>query len=1273
MDESKFAAAESIGDRYLVQSTLGRGGMGEVLHVFDRSLQKDLALKLIHDQLTDELIQSRFIAEFQITSRLNHPHIITVYDFGFTPKGRPFYTMELIEGETLEDSIWNMSLERFFGAVFEICLALDRIHRAGLIHNDIKDRNVMIDTSGKAIVMDLGLVATGTTRSREFKGTIGYAAPEIVRGESYDHRADLYSLGVMIYKCLTGKMPIEADSVMAVLRAQLQGKTAPIGEFRPDLDPVIREVITRLMAVDPLRRYPSAVDIICALAASPATGLSSRKSMLPPVFGLPEDFIGRERELAHLQAYLEPGTGISLVLPTGVKGIGKTRLARELKIQTQVKGIKFISVRIAPGGEAPLDPVRKILKTALAESGDVLPVELKDYVPQLSGLLPGKFKESLQADGSDRYLEAEVRREKFLSGLAQVAFLLLKDTPCIIFIDDFQWVDSGTVRWVEALLNLQRTHSNPLLILAACTEPEWRESRDPHIVRFKAGLSEENYLRIPSLTAEETDLFLEKRLGSGEAVAELSRRLFSETGGNPQFLEVIIRDLVRRKHITRKDFKWHIDLAGLSELPIALGIKNIIERHLETLQPDQIQLLEVLSIFPGAVELQFVELVSGLTTVEALETLGKMIASGLIMETRSAGKRRYRFTQLQTKSIIYNRIQPESRKEMHLKVAELMKSRAMGDHVTMAYHLERGGDMEGAVSHEFRAGTEAENVYAYESAVEFFLKVLDFLLREQSPPPKNKQRYILAAFSHLAKCYQEMGQAEKAEEIVKKHLTFVEKHGSLSDQIPVLQNSGFLYTDRGQLQKARKYYIRADELFKRIEQKTPFLSGLKAQLDLNLGRIEMFSGRLEKAVQRFTAAKELSEKLKAHYLTTLALTNLAICKTHLDQSSVKTWDKCIRLAEQNDFKDILILGKIEKSMHLQDRMDITGAMELQQQAVDSADSIGAIRLKVISRIYSIGTALIAGKMSRVKQYLNEIEPLINTGLLKNETGRIHFIRGYIASMNGEADRAVSAFQSALDFSVETGNKKDYAQFLPETINVLMDSGRLDEAEKLLVQFRQMIKWYKFHSLVYIAEYLGVKMSFLRDNTDSALFAAQELIEKIRKPKFAWLRFRVRILKARARIQKEGPGGFVLKLWSALIDDSDRNGLGYYSVRLRLLIIESILKSRAHIPQHTAEFIRTLLSEALDMVQTLELYHLQTLAYRYQARFGKRTGRPELVYLANKQLSRTGPVPEFDMTETIRTSTMGSIRDKREIPTEWREKLNSDAGGKLLLELLDILK
>jgi eukaryotic-like serine/threonine-protein kinase len=267
---------KKIGGRYQIEELLGQGGMSSVYKAFDPNLQRMVAIKLVHPHLSNnqEFVR-RFEVEATAVARLRHSNIIQVYDFNHD-NNIYFMVLEFVAGETLQQRIKRLNaagrsipLAEVLHFTIDICKAADYAHQRGMVHRDIKPANVMLDMNGSAILMDFGIArimgGQQHTATGAVLGTALYMSPEQIQGLHPDARADIYSIGVMLFESISGHPPFEADSVMTLMMMHMKDPVPDIESLHPGIPQTLKKIINRALEKDRTNRYQSGAEMAAAL------------------------------------------------------------------------------------------------------------------------------------------------------------------------------------------------------------------------------------------------------------------------------------------------------------------------------------------------------------------------------------------------------------------------------------------------------------------------------------------------------------------------------------------------------------------------------------------------------------------------------------------------------------------------------------------------------------------------------------------------------------------------------------------------------------------------------------------------------------------------------------------------------------------------------------------------------------------------------------------------------------------------------------------------
>ena len=270
----RLEQGQRVGDRYRLERRLGSGGMADVWLAHDEMLNRLVAVKFLHERFAqDAQFVERFRREAEAAAGLQHANVVGVFDRGVA-EGRHWIAMEYVEGAALKDLIARgLSVGEAVEIIRQVLSGARFAHARGIVHRDLKPQNVLVDGEGRARVSDFGIARAGAseiTATGSVLGTAQYLSPEQAQGLDVTATSDIYSVGVMLYEALTGRVPFDADTPVAVALKQVSEQPRPPSELNPQVPPALDAVVLRALAKDPANRFQSADEFIRALDAAEA-------------------------------------------------------------------------------------------------------------------------------------------------------------------------------------------------------------------------------------------------------------------------------------------------------------------------------------------------------------------------------------------------------------------------------------------------------------------------------------------------------------------------------------------------------------------------------------------------------------------------------------------------------------------------------------------------------------------------------------------------------------------------------------------------------------------------------------------------------------------------------------------------------------------------------------------------------------------------------------------------------------------------------------------
>jgi len=797
-DDTHPADLDPAGDPFLlgpyrVTGILGRGGMGVVYRGEHADTGEAVAIKTVRAVEREHLASIR--REIHALGRVRHPGVVRILADGETD-GLPWYAMPLLQGRTLRQhlrALWPKPAPEISGSadlsrtapmdglpgappqavaavappsapgpallalltlIRRLCAPLAFLHGEGLVHRDLKPENVLLQDDDRPVLVDLGIaVHFGGAGGREeldverLMGTPAYMAPEQLRGELIDARADLYALGCMLYECATGQPPFTGDSNAAIRIQHLDDRPLRPSDRAPGIPAELDDLILQLLEKRPQDRLGYAADVAAALAA---LGAEAEPERAPPprAYLYRPGLVGRAGAMASLDeavkrvAQRHQG---GFVLIHGESGVGKTRIAMEVAQKAMQRSLTVVTGRCLTLGASmervkadvapPLHPFRPLLLEAAdrAREGGRATAErlfgarvnrakvLAAYEPALLAL-PGQKEQPALPQ-----VPPEQARKRVITSLLETIGALSEVSPLVLVLDDIQWADELSLSVLDAFVN-DSPPNRGVLIVGTYRSEETRSE-----LEALARVPGVTTIPLRRLDAANVTQMIEDMLALRTAPRSVLGALVAHSSGNPFFVAEYLRAAIGEGMLRRdEEGSWRFDARGstaaaaaaISSLPLPHTLAALIDRRLGRLDVGARALVAWGAVLGQELDDDLLLAHGGAATLEALDTIRRL----QLLEEGPGG--RLRFAHDKIREIAYERIPQAERCALHRRAAEALEARyadAPDMARTLGYHHARAGIHDKAGRWFARAANRAGEVYANAEAISLYRAAIDEL------------------------------------------------------------------------------------------------------------------------------------------------------------------------------------------------------------------------------------------------------------------------------------------------------------------------------------------------------------------------------------------------------------------------------------------------------------------------------------------------------------------------------------------------------------------
>jgi len=670
-------------DGFIFERELGSGGMARVLLARGPD-GKLTALKVLRRNRFETGLP-RFQREYRALSRINHPNVVRVHALGDI-HGHPYIAMEYVDGPDLHSAIRSMRRwertrrwKRVEEILVDLCRALAAIHRRGLVHRDLKPSNVLLTPDGVCKLTDFGIVKDldpehSASMSTTLVGTWAYTSPEHISGKPVDHRADLYSLGVILFTILTGKRPFVAKDMAGYLRLH-RGRRAPAPrEYAPDIPEHLDEICRRLLEKNPRDRFQSATEILYRLEVDVPDPSLVQDAWTPTLVGREEQTQAFDDVLGDLVR----GDG-AVVAVVGEDGAGKTRLVKDFRRRAEMLGTTTFSYRFRDQDA--------VFSTALQFA--------RDLSTELGKEAPGDLMAIVQAhlDGGSQLLGDA--RYSLYDEVKHALMMVCKNGPVVLFLDDLHLAAVAEWELISFLVRAVAA-TQPLLVVATVRTIEPAYQRDLGVPTHLMHL---NALGIDALTK-----MIEPVAGSLRDARLLAERLQQETEGNAFFATEFLRTIMAHRVLPGDAPR----LPGIAEdlskghLEIPPSIRAVLRQRVADLTTPLRRALDVLAVSGSDLDLDVLLEILDADEEHLERDLDLLARKGLVSILRRDGEAHFATKHSKLAEVLNHDLQAHDRARLHRSIAEALRV----VHPQEPDYFER-------IGHHYRCAGDAGRAYRF--------------------------------------------------------------------------------------------------------------------------------------------------------------------------------------------------------------------------------------------------------------------------------------------------------------------------------------------------------------------------------------------------------------------------------------------------------------------------------------------------------------------------------------------------------------------------------
>jgi len=1144
--------------RYRLDREIGHGGLGTIYEGVDTLLERPVAVKVLNANTgVGSKGDSRLLAEARAAARLNHPHIVSIFDAGRTDPGLnpgidlSFIVMELVEGESLHDQKPS-SLEETLTVMQQVCSALQNAHEHGIIHRDLKPENVLRTREGEVKLTDFGLARSFSSRMTQeelFVGTVFYIAPEAALGKPVDARSDLYGLGVMLYELAADQLPFTSDDPLAVISQHIHSPAIPPSSHNPEIPPALDNLVLRLLNKRPEERPQTAAEVETELRNI----LENKSLAIKPDKSSPLDrlvrgrLVGREEQMAAARREWKQVIAGSqhqpLLLISGEAGVGKTPFLREINAMVEISGARVFSGHCFLQGNAPYTPIIHILREALPVADTLIPEPVK---ANLQSLVPEFAMQSSATVHTG--MEPMGEQQLLFENMFFLCQTLAATSPVVLEVEDTQWVDGGSLAMMRYLARrIRNMHPIPaiwIIFTYRDSDLDANSSMSEMLTEFRTeGLAQ--HIQLPRFSRDTTQEILESMFQQ-KVNPEFTDLLYKATEGNSLYIEEVCKSLIEEGAIYREGRRWRLK-PDVREIQLPQSIHLTIQARLNKLDEPTRELLRVAAVIGKDFDFATLRKASGQDEDQLIARLEKATQAQLIHEADSMtccpeGEEAFSFAHGLIPVSLREEISTLRLHRLHRRVIAAIQDLRPDNYEGLAFHARQAGDRDLARRYTIQAADRALGLFTNREAVRNYEDALQMDLADAER---------LHVLDGLGEGHYRLGRYEEAarvwSEAAKQYLAINDHDNGARNIARAARAEWFTQYNSKALEMCVQTLAQIKTMVNDpAELETPGMAYLLHET----ARDYFFNQQNAEALPLLRQSLALAEKLGLVEVQAEALATLGIMPNIAPDEARAALRNAIKLAEGAGLLASAMRAHNNLSGLLTSDGDFSAVRAHHIRGRELAQKMGMADWEFSQLGHIAEASLWLGDFSVAENALKTMA-LLEPQIINREYYSLmrKIIQATLKYFQGQISEALQAFDT-LQSSIETDQfGEEKAKTLITLAEVLIQAREIDRAAALLKNNNLTIEASE-KPVILDGPALEAEISLMKNDLDTArkVFTVLDQYGVDKKGKFSTLRLQWALAKLRTR---EGKLNEAMYIYNSLASVAREKGLTWLLARLQL--------------------------------------------------------------------------------------------------------------------------